>query len=92
MEVKKWGINRNEAAVMKSELLKDPSIQDVTFKNGGSWGTIARVNGEKEINFAYETVDDNYLPMLQIALAKGRNFSAAFPPIPRIQYWLMSAL
>ncbi|HNP23431.1 MAG TPA: ABC transporter permease [Panacibacter sp.] len=79
VEVKKWGINRNEAAVMKSELLKDPSIQDVTFKNGGSWGTIARVNGEKEINFAYETVDDNYLPMLQIALAKGRNFSAAFP-------------
>ena len=35
-------INRNEAAVMKRNRWKDPSIQDVTFKNGGSWGTIAR--------------------------------------------------
>lgn len=79
VQVNKWGIKRTDAALMKNELLKDLSIQDVTFKNGGSWSTIAKVNGEKQINFAFETVDDNYLPLLRIALAKGRNFSAAFP-------------
>lgn len=76
--VNKWGIKRGDAAFFKQELLKSPAIADVSFKNGGQWGTIAKANGEKQISFAYETVDENYLPMLKIALAQGRNFSKEF--------------
>ncbi|MBW8683220.1 ABC transporter permease [Chitinophaga rhizophila] len=63
-----------EAALMQSK-----AIADVTFKNQGDWGTTARVNGEKQMNFKYETVNEKYLPLLKVSLVKGRNFSKAFP-------------
>ena len=63
----------------KSELLKNPDITDVTFKNDGDWGTIARVKGDSTIMFQYDIVDESYIPMLKIAMLKGRNFSKDFP-------------
>ena len=77
--VQKWGMKREEAALFKSELLKSPNIIDVTSKNGGSWGTVAKVNIDSTIQFAYETVDESYIPMLKISLLRGRNFSKDFP-------------
>ncbi|MFI5151870.1 MAG: ABC transporter permease [Chitinophagales bacterium] len=77
--VQKWGMKRDQAALFKSELLKNPAIIDVTSKNGGSWGTIAKVNSDSIIQFAYETVDESYIPMLKISLLQGRNFSKNFP-------------
>lgn len=76
--VGKSGLSRNEAKVFKDELLKNQNIQEVAPKNGGNWYTIAKVNGQTEINFAYETVDAAYFPLLQIPIIKGRNFSAEF--------------
>ncbi len=72
-------MSRNEAKLLKEELLKSPNIVDVAPKNGGSWGTMAKVNGETQQDFAYETVDATYFPLLQIPIIKGRNFSADFP-------------
>ncbi len=63
----------------KDELLKNPNFTDVTFKNGGDWGTIARVNADSTIMFQYDIVDESYIPMLKIAMLKGRNFSRDFP-------------
>ncbi len=77
--VEKWGMKRDEAALFKAELLKNPNIIDVTCKNGGSWGTVAKVNIDSIIQFAYETVDESYIPMLKIPILKGRNFSKDFP-------------
>lgn len=77
--VQKWGMKRGDAALFKTELLKNPNIIDVAPKNGGSWGTVAKVNIDSTIQFSYETVDESYLPMLKIALAQGRNFSENFP-------------
>lgn len=37
------------------------------------------MNGDSTIQFAYETVDENYLPLLKIPVLQGRNFSADFP-------------
>lgn len=77
--VEKWNMKRNEAKLFKDELLKNSNIIDVAAKNGGSWGTIAKVNGEKQMNFAYETVDATFIPMLKIPVVQGRNFSPDFP-------------
>ncbi len=77
--IEKSQMSRNEAKLLKEELLKSPHIVDVAPKNGGSWGTVAKVNGETQQSFAYETVDATYFPLLQIPIIKGRNFSANFP-------------
>jgi putative ABC transport system permease protein len=73
------GLQHHETQPVKSELMKSPAVLDVTFKNGGSWGTIAKVNGETQMPFDYETVDEAYIPMLKIPVVKGRNFSKDYP-------------
>ena len=77
--VEKWGLTRSEAYLFKDELMKSPNIVDVAPKNGGFWGTGAKVNGDKQINFAYETVDEKYLSLLKIPVVQGRNFSPDYP-------------
>ena len=77
--VEKGNLTRDQAALFKTELLKNPNILDVTFKNGGSWGTVAKVNNDSTIQFAYETVDEYYLQLLKVPILQGRNFSRDFP-------------
>jgi putative ABC transport system permease protein len=77
--VDKWDTKHAQAKTFKNELMKDPNIIGVAPKNGGMWGTVARVVNDSNINFTYETVDESYLPLLKIQLVKGRNFSEAFP-------------
>jgi putative ABC transport system permease protein len=71
--------SHDEAWLFKNELLKDPNIISVAPRNGGSWGTVAKLNNDSTIQFDYETVDESFLPTLKIPLAKGRNFSPDFP-------------
>ncbi len=73
------GKAHKDADVVKEELKKSPAIIDVACKNGGSWGTAAKVNGDQEVSFAYETVDELYIPLLKIPVVAGRNFSKDFP-------------
>jgi putative ABC transport system permease protein len=68
-----------EAWLFKNELLKDPNIISVAPRNGGSWGTAAKLNTDSTIQFDYETVDESFLPTLKIPLVQGRNFSPGFP-------------
>ncbi|AXY73350.1 ABC transporter permease [Paraflavitalea soli] len=72
-------IKASKTVLLKEELLKSPAIVDVACKNVGSWSTVAKVNGSTEISFAYETVTEPYIPLLQIPLIKGRSFSKDFP-------------
>src|SRR6266498_3006693 len=69
----------DEAQLFKNELLKDPNILSVAPRNGGQWGTVAKLSNDSTINFDYETVDEAYLSTLKIPLAQGRNFSPDFP-------------
>ncbi len=71
-------IFRDKAAILKDQLLKNPNIVQVAPKNGGGWGTVAQVNGKVDIQFAYETVDEDYLPLYKIPIVLGRNFSKDF--------------
>jgi len=77
--ISKEGLKHSEAATFKAELLKNPNIVDVAPKNSGFWGTSAKVASDSVINFAYETVDESYIPTMKIPLVQGRNFSASNP-------------
>ena len=77
--INKSNLQRSEAKLLKEELTKNQNIIDVAPKNGGSWGTVAKVNGETQLSFRYETVDETYLPTFRIPIVKGRNFSPDFP-------------
>jgi putative ABC transport system permease protein len=69
----------DEAWLFKNELLKNPNITSVAPRNGGRWGTVAKLSNDSTIQFDYETVDESFLPTLKIPLAQGRNFSPDFP-------------
>ncbi|MEJ7679036.1 MAG: ABC transporter permease [Segetibacter sp.] len=75
IKVDKQTLTRDEAKLFRSKLKENPNIVSITAKNSGYWGSGAKVNGDSSINFAYETVDEDYLPSLKIALKEGRNFS-----------------
>jgi len=79
VSVDKPRLTRSEAKLLREELLKNPNILAVAPRNGGRWGTIAKINGDTQQNFTYETVDPVYLPMLKIPIVKGRNFSPDLP-------------
>jgi putative ABC transport system permease protein len=72
-------LKHNEARLVKHELEQNPNVLEVSVKNGGREGTMAKVNGEQEIGFDYETIDDHYLNLYKIPLVQGRNFSTQFP-------------
>lgn len=69
----------DETHTFKQELLRNPSIEKVAPRQSGSWNTIAKVNGKQEIIFAFDVVDEDYLPTLKIPMVQGRNFSKDFP-------------
>jgi putative ABC transport system permease protein len=74
-----YGLSRNDAAVFKKELMRNPAILNVAPKNPGNWGTTVKVAGDKVVNnITLETVDSAYLPTIEVPVAQGRNFSAAF--------------
>jgi putative ABC transport system permease protein len=77
--VNKDRIRHVDAALFKNELMKSPDIIGVSAKNGGVWRTGAKTGNDSSMQFAYETIDESYLPLLKIPLIEGRNFSAAFP-------------
>ena len=79
ISVVKPNLSRQEARLFKQELVKNPAVMTVAAKNRGGWNTSAKINGNSELSFAYETVDADYLPLLKIPIVQGRNFSPDFP-------------
>lgn len=71
-------IDKVKLNLFRNELLKNHSIQDVTADQGGRQQTMAHINSDKQINFEFKHIDENYLPLFQIPIVKGRNFSNDF--------------
>jgi len=59
----------------KAELFRNPLIKGVTADQGQSWHTKGYVNNKQEIGFNEWHIDEDYLPLFQINMVKGRNFS-----------------
>lgn len=72
-----YGLDKTKLPILKTELLKDPSIAGVTADQGGRWGTLAHINGDHQQEFDVKHIDEDYLPMFQVPIIKGRNFSKA---------------
>jgi putative ABC transport system permease protein len=77
--VDKFGTRHEQAKLFKEELLRHPNIVGVAPKNGGRWETVAKLGNDSTIQFDYETIDESYLPLLNIPLIQGRNFSSQYP-------------
>ncbi len=73
--VNSWGMSREKALLFKHELQKNPNIESVGLKNGGFWGTVAKVNVDQQIEIKYETIDEDYIPMFKLKVLQGRNFN-----------------
>ncbi|HMG67793.1 MAG TPA: ABC transporter permease, partial [Chitinophagaceae bacterium] len=79
IEIKKHSLKRNEALLIKHELLKNTNISGVALKDNGYSFNGAKINGDSDIGFANATIDESFLPVLKIPIIKGRNFSEDFP-------------
>ncbi|GAA3984221.1 ABC transporter permease [Mucilaginibacter dorajii] len=71
-----FSIDKAKFSTFKNELSKDPNILSVTAdQGGGPWGTSAVINGSREFGFNLQHIDEDYLPLFQVPIVKGRNFS-----------------
>jgi putative ABC transport system permease protein len=71
-------MQKDQLNLFKNELAKKPEIKSVTARQGGQWGTLAKVDG-KDMEFSLEVIDHDYLKTYEIPIITGRNFSSAFP-------------
>jgi putative ABC transport system permease protein len=79
IQTNKRSLKRNEAILVKEELLKNPNISGVALKDDGYSFNGAKINGDSGIAFANANIDASFLPLLKIPILKGRNFSKGFP-------------
>ncbi len=67
-------MNADKLNSIKAELKSNPGIEAVTARQGGGWTTLAKASG-KDVDFALDVVDADYLSTHQIPIKRGRNFS-----------------
>jgi putative ABC transport system permease protein len=77
--VNKENLTRDEAKILRQELVRDPDIIGVAPKDEGYSFNGGKINGDSSIGFANVTIDENYLPLLKIPIVEGRNFSKDYP-------------
>lgn len=77
--VNKSQLTRNEAALFKQLLMKNPDILNVAAKNPDFSNNTVKISDDKSINVVVETLDASYLPLLKIPIVAGRNFSPDHP-------------
>ena len=75
VSIKTFNTDKKLYQVFKTELLKNPNIKMVTADQGGRESMIAKINNGEQIDFDVKQVDEVYLPLFQIPVVKGRNFS-----------------
>jgi len=75
VSINSFGLDKAKLALFKSELSKEPSIISITADQGGRWGTMAHINGSQQMTFDMKHIDEDYLPLFQVPMVKGRNFS-----------------
>jgi putative ABC transport system permease protein len=78
VSISAFNIDKVKFSLFKTELLKDPNILSITAdQGGGPWGTSALINSFRQFGFNLQHTDEDYLPLFQVPIIKGRNFSKA---------------
>ncbi|MBS1502594.1 MAG: ABC transporter permease, partial [Bacteroidetes bacterium] len=77
VSIHSYGVDKAKLPVFKAELLNDPNILGVTADQGGRWRTMAHINGTQQQMFDMKHIDEDYLPLFQVPIVNGRNFSKA---------------
>lgn len=77
VSISAFGLDKTKLPLFKAELSKDPNILGITADQGGRWGTIAHINNGQQMQFDMKHIDEDYLPLFQVPVVKGRNFSKA---------------
>jgi len=75
VSIKAFNIDKKLLPTFKQELLSNPNIKMVTADQGGRWGTIAKINNGQQTEFDIKHIDEDYLPLFEVPIVKGRNFS-----------------
>lgn len=75
VSISAFDIDKQKLPLFNAELLKDPSVKNVSADQGGRWGTIAHVNNAQEMHFDMKHIDEDYLSLFEVPIVKGRNFS-----------------
>ncbi len=70
-------LDKQKLPLFKNEMLKDPSVMSVTADQGRRRQTLAHINNGQQIIFDMKHIDEDYLPLFQVPVIKGRNFSKA---------------
>jgi putative ABC transport system permease protein len=76
--INKSNLTRNEAILLKEQLMQNPGIIDVAAKNDRNGFAVAKLKSDSVVQFRYETVDENFIPLLKVPFIEGRNFSKDF--------------
>ncbi len=70
-------VKADKIATFGNELKKYTGVLQVAPHNSGNWYTSGKINSKQEISYAVEAIDENYIPLLNLSISKGRNFSNA---------------
>ncbi|MBS1934471.1 MAG: ABC transporter permease, partial [Bacteroidetes bacterium] len=76
--IEKAIMNKSIMEVFKSDFAHVPGVESAGFCNVGKFGGKTIAN-QKEIQAAYQRIDEEYLNAIQAHLLNGRNFSKNFP-------------
>ena len=78
LSIYQWGITPQQMDLFKQKLAANPNIVGVTAKDMGYENETAKLDNGTKMGFVRETVDQNFLPLMKIPVANGRNFSKDF--------------
>jgi putative ABC transport system permease protein len=64
---------------LRNEISREPAIAAISFTDNGNNAVYNTKVNDRYMGAVHRQVDEHYLPLLEIPLKAGRNFSAAFP-------------
>ncbi|MBC6489891.1 ABC transporter permease [Flavihumibacter stibioxidans] len=70
-------MDKQKLNLFRNELLKNSAIQQVAADQGGFQFSVAHINQGSNIEYNIRYIDEQYFPLFDIPVVKGRNFSSA---------------
>jgi putative ABC transport system permease protein len=75
VSISAFNLDKTKLSLFKTDLSKDPNILSITADTRGLWNTEVHINGEQQFPLGLAHIDEDYMPLFQVPIVKGRNFS-----------------